>query len=497
MSTPATRPTALSVNTSVSSASSLAPASASVTPTPSLVAPASGLARARSIDSPTFYRDLTPLPSPIVGPPRTPSTHRLGPPPLPPPSGVQARPRKPYGELTLNSQDPLQRELTRASSVREPTLEVFEAYEHRSLRKLRWKEVRLLGKGSFSRVVLARLILPSTSSSDDDDDDNDDRKTDRGDKSKRKDKKESRLEQFRGKELVAVKIVELAGAGGASRERIESSLKREVDILQDLDHPCLIHLVAFNLDQTRALIVLPFCIGGDLFDLATSPERETILQPAVVRRLFAEVVSAVLYLHTHSIVHRDIKLENVLLNVPQSSVLDAISKDRSLTTLTDFGLSRHIDPEKPMLTTRCGSEDYAPPELIMGQPYDGRQTDAWALGVLLYALIEGRFPFDGPPAQVSPVTPGSRKSSARNRVKHRIARVEWSWIKLRRKTSEETTLEAAADDKPAEEEPEEIWKSAMQIVEKCLQRRESRSAVSDIASTEWVKGVLDSINLTR
>ncbi|KAK9314954.1 kinase-like domain-containing protein, partial [Lipomyces starkeyi] len=272
---------------------------------------------------------------------------------------------------------------------------------------------------------------------------------------------------------VAVKIVELASAGGASRERIESGLKREVDILKNLHHPCLIHLIAFKKEETRALIVLPYCHGGDLFDLATSPCRSELLQPGVVRRLFAELVSAVLYLHNNNIVHRDIKLENVLLNVEQKSLLSAVESSKAVTTLTDFGLSRRIDPENPTLSTRCGSEDYAPPELIMGQPYDGRQTDAWALGVLLYALMEGRFPFDLPPPLVAPdgSAPPSRKAgSARNRVKHRIARVEWCW------DYEDTT---------------DGWKGARKVVEMCLRRKDSRWSVREIAESEFVKGVLN------
>jgi protein-serine/threonine kinase len=71
------------------------------------------------------------------------------------------------------------------------------------------------------------------------------------------------------------------------------------------------------------------------------------------------------------------------------------------------------------LTTRCGSEDYAAPEILLGQPYDGRSTDAWALGVLLYALMEGRLPFDPPPGK-----------AGRTRASHRIARCDWDWIKF-------------------------------------------------------------------
>lgn len=62
--------------------------------------------------------------------------------------------------------------------------------------------------------------------------------------------------------------------------------------------------------------------------------------------------------------------------------------------LTDFGLARFIDPAHPTLVTRCGSESYAAPEIVTGKPYDGRQTDAWACGVVLYALATRALPFD-------------------------------------------------------------------------------------------------------
>ncbi|KAK9461895.1 kinase-like domain-containing protein [Lipomyces oligophaga] len=352
-------------------------------------------------------------------------------------------------DTSLN--DPMKRELVRGRTLYD-TGEVFEAYEgtlSTNLRKVRWKEERLLGKGTFSRVVLARRVDPQESSG--------------------------------SEQLVAVKIVELSAAGGASRERIESGLKREVEILKELSHPCLIQLVAFNLEPARALIVLPFCIGGDLFDVATSPNRAKILQAPLVQRVFGEIVSAVKYLHEHNIVHRDLKLENVLLNFSHEQLLDAVAGRRALTTLADFGLSRHIDPDNPLLTTRCGSEDYAPPEIIMGQAYDGRQTDSWALGVLLFSLMEGRFPFDGPPPNFSPDGQGTaRRSSGRNRVKHRIARVEWAWYKY------SSTMKY----------DEEAWTGAKIIVDNCLKRRESRWGIAEIAQSPWCREVL-ALNLIR
>lgn len=86
--------------------------------------------------------------------------------------------------------------------------------------------------------------------------------------------------------------------------------------------------------------------------------------------------------------------------------------------LTDFGLSRFVNPASPLLATRCGSEEYAAPELIMGKMYDGRQTDAWALGVVLYAIVTGVMPF------VESVSGGSR---ARKAYLLKIAKADFRW----------------------------------------------------------------------
>ena len=100
----------------------------------------------------------------------------------------------------------------------------------------------------------------------------------------------------------------------------------------------------------------------------------------------------------------------------------------------------------------------------MGQEYDGRSTDAWALGVLLYAIMEGRLPFD-------PV-PGARKQSP---TSHRIARVEWSWIKF------------ADRDGEWDETKGQAFEGARQCVEGLLKRLRSRWALDKVADTDWVK----------
>ena len=135
-------------------------------------------------------------------------------------------------------------------------------------------------------------------------------------------------------------------------------------------------------------------------------------------------------------------------------------------TLTDLGLSRRIEPQKPLLQTRCGSEDYAAPELLMGQAYDGRQTDAWALAVVLYALMEGRLPFDA--------LPGAKDSQkTRTRTVHRIARCDFRWYKF-----------TDADGAPANFGPLE---PARRIVEGLLRRAVRRTPLVDVANDPWIK----------
>lgn len=167
-----------------------------------------------------------------------------------------------------------------------------------------------------------------------------------------------------------------------------------------------------------------------------------------------------------------------MVNVPQHELAkpqDWTKYPYSIITLTDLGLSRRVaDDEK--LTTRCGSDDYAAPEVIMGQPYDGRATDAWSLGVLLYALLESRLPFDPNPGM-----PEGHKQ--RSRTSHRIARVEWRWIKY---FGEEGDHES-----DPEKFKEKGLEGAMEVTEGLLKRARSRWTLEKVQDNEWVKGGVD------
>ena len=170
-----------------------------------------------------------------------------------------------------------------SSQAKDQNKELFEARDRHNNKKRRWRGLRCLGQGTFSRVMLATSqIVPSE---DESTENPPDRKT-----------------------LVAVKVCEHGPRGGASEDRVEMSLKRELEILQDIHHPSLVDLKAFSIEPTRAILVLTYSPGGDLFDVATA--HRPLLTPKLLRRVFAELVNAVAYLHEKRIVHRDIKLES-------------------------------------------------------------------------------------------------------------------------------------------------------------------------------------------
>ncbi len=156
---------------------------------------------------------------------------------------------------------------------------------------------------------------------------------------------------------------------------------------------------------------------------------------------------------------------------------------KPLITLSDFGLSRHIESSKQLLTTRCGSPDYVPPELLLGQPYDGKQFDIWSLGVLLYAVMEGRLPFDPPPGSID------LKRGGRNRVAHRIAKCEWGWISFA--DEEEDDDDGEIKDKNDKNKKRnwnyDLWDGGKRVVEGCLRRRDKRLTIKEIKEMKWVK----------
>ena len=129
------------------------------------------------------------------------------------------------------------------------------------------------------------------------------------------------------------------------------------------------------------IIVMELVNGGSLYGLLKRQEGRRLKEDEA-KRVFKQVVEAIRYCHNRCITHRDIKLENVLLD-----------EQNNIKTI-DFGFSTCIPNEKKVKIF-CGTPSYMAPEIVQKTEYRGPPADIWALGVLLFTMLCGCFPYKG------------------------------------------------------------------------------------------------------
>lgn len=178
---------------------------------------------------------------------------------------------------------------------------------------------------------------------------------------------------------VAVKIVNKQGLDTASEMRI----RREIRILQVAKHENLLELYDVFETCERLYLVTEFIEGGTLYDYLQGAGGQ--LAESTVKNFAIDLAKGLQYLHERGVIHRDVKLENVLLRREKNGNLKAV--------LIDFGLSCFLGPEE-VSTEPVGTLKYAAPEILSRVSYRG-EVDCWSLGVLLYILLQGKMPFYG------------------------------------------------------------------------------------------------------
>ncbi|GAN04088.1 Ser/Thr protein kinase [Mucor ambiguus] len=155
---------------------------------------------------------------------------------------------------------------------------------------------------------------------------------------------------------------------------------REASIMLLLDHPFIARLDEMVLVDNFYYLFMEYVDGGQLLDYIISHGK---LKERQARQFARQIASALDYCHRNSIVHRDLKVENILIS--RSGTIKII----------DFGLSNVFSPQSH-LSTFCGSLYFAAPELLDGRMYTGPEVDVWSFGVVLYVLVVGQVPFDDP-----------------------------------------------------------------------------------------------------
>lgn len=165
-----------------------------------------------------------------------------------------------------------------------------------------------------------------------------------------------------------------------TNETQKARLEREITILKTLDHPNVARVYEFFEDSKRFLVVMEYCSGGELFERISSCQSFTETQAA---HIMYQLFSAVAYLHKSKIIHRDLKLENILLE----------DKNEPLNIkLIDFSSACNYTSNKSIIGM-IGSLYYIAPEVLTG-PYN-QKCDLWSCGVIIYLLLAGHPPFDG------------------------------------------------------------------------------------------------------
>ncbi|KAG9235951.1 hypothetical protein BJ875DRAFT_250675 [Amylocarpus encephaloides] len=213
---------------------------------------------------------------------------------------------------------------------------------------------------------------------------------------------------------VAVKLIRRDSVG-TNPTRL-AKIHREIAILRTISHPNIVRLHEMVETEKQIGIILEYASGGELFDYILN---HRYLKDNAARRLFAQLVSGVGYLHKKGIVHRDLKLENLLLDRNRNIIItdfgfaNTFNPEDDLGDEIEYNLSsreyvKRMDLEKilpsgtrrgDLMQTSCGSPCYAAPELVVSDSlYTGRKVDVWSCGVILYAMLAGYLPFDDDPA---------------------------------------------------------------------------------------------------
>jgi MAP/microtubule affinity-regulating kinase len=179
-------------------------------------------------------------------------------------------------------------------------------------------------------------------------------------------------------EKVAIKVYDKLTLLNPHRKK---NVTREVQILQKLSHKNVVKLYE-TIDSVKELYLVMECIEGmSLYSKLKSAAGRRFTEMEA-RDIFRQILLGIQYCHSKNISHRDIKLENILIT------------NNNEVKIIDFGFSTCYSPETK-LHSFCGTPSYMAPEIIAKKEYNGPSVDVWALGVLLYTMVTGSYPFKG------------------------------------------------------------------------------------------------------
>ncbi|KAJ7345973.1 hypothetical protein JRQ81_001923 [Phrynocephalus forsythii] len=182
---------------------------------------------------------------------------------------------------------------------------------------------------------------------------------------------------YKGRRKYSAQVVALKFIPKVGRSQKElKNLQREIEIMRGLHHPNIVQMLD-SFETDKEVVVVTDYAEGELFQIL---EDDGNLPEEQVQAIASQLVSALYYLHSHRILHRDMKPQNILLG------------KGGVVKLCDFGFARAMSIHTMVLTSIKGTPLYMSPELVEEKPYD-HTADLWSVGCILYELYVGTPPF--------------------------------------------------------------------------------------------------------
>ena len=160
-------------------------------------------------------------------------------------------------------------------------------------------------------------------------------------------------------------------------ERAKTKINHEINLMKNLRHSSVVKLLDTFETKNYILIIMENISGGDLLSFI---KKRTKLNEKICKFIFKQLLQAIKFIHSKNIIHRDIKLDNILIDLNNN------------IKLCDLGVGKLIH-EGEILTDQCGTPAYIAPEILENKGYEGPPVDIWSSGVVLYAMLSGTVPF--------------------------------------------------------------------------------------------------------